>query len=242
MKITKVTGSLIIAAIIGGCATVPDSIDVADRTKLVSFEQVSKTIAQSSNTNMPVGEKARWGGRIVLVENKKDVSEIEIVFFPESDGGKPKTSMPSAGRFKAIVEGFVDPLVFEQGRLITVVGEVGSMQTGIIGEQDYEYPTLIAKGYYMWKESTNVRVELDTFGFSPFGYHAGFSRSYFNPWYDPWYHQNQSYRVRVNKYNGHSQGGTVSPTKSQPSIKQNTNYRSVSPKQSIQNSKPRIER
>lgn len=232
IKTTKVAAAIIIVAALGACAIVPDSIDVADASKLVPFDRVNKVKTQSPDSNISLGEKARWGGKIVAVENKKDASEIEIVFFPETDYGKPKTSMPSMGRFKAVVEGFVDPLVFEQGRLITVVGEVGNMQTGIIGEQEYAYPTLNAKGYYMWKETTDIKVELDTFGFYPFGYHSGFNRSYFNPWYDPWYTRNQRYRMRVNKYNGHSQGSTVSPSQSQgqrptssPSTSRSTNQK-----------------
>ena len=200
---------------LSACVNVPSEIDVAGNANLVAFEKVSNSTivvgpdAGTSTTEINTGKKARWGGKIVSVVNKKDVSEIEVVFFPENKYGKPITSMSSAGRFKAVVEGFVDPLVFEEGRLITVVGEVGEGQTGIIGEQSYLYPTLNAMGYYMWKESTNINVEIDTFGFTPFGYRSGFNHNFFNPWYDPWYRRHQRARIRIDKYNGHSQGGQV---------------------------------
>jgi len=220
-NITLIAGILVIS-VLSGCANVPNEIDVAKNADLVAFDKVSANIIKVGPSNgMPqahsdLGKKARWGGKIVAVENKKDVSEIEIIFFPENSYGKPKTGMPSAGRFKAVVEGFVDPLVFEQGRLITVVGEVGDGQSGIIGEQAYLYPTLNAMGYYMWKESTDINVELDTFGFSPFGYRSHFHSSFFNPWYDPWYSRHQRTRIRVERYNGHSQGATVTRS-TQPS-------------------------
>lgn len=219
IKNIKLLAGVLAFSLVTGCVNVPNEIDVAENTNLVPFDKVNASIVNvgpstdASLTTDNSGQKARWGGKIVSVVNKKDVSEIEVVFFPENSYGKPKTGMPSSGRFKAVVEGFVDPLVFEQGRLITVVGEVGQSQSGIIGEQDYLYPTLNAMGYYMWKESTNINVELDTFGFSPFSYRSGFNNSFFNPWYDPWYRRHQRARIRVDKYNGHSQGGQVKRTR-----------------------------
>jgi outer membrane lipoprotein len=211
-------------ATLGGCTVVPKPIDVAKNESLIPFEQVSaqtQTLEASQQT-APLtaqGEKARWGGKIVSVENKKDVSEIEVVFFPENSFGKPRTGEPSAGRFKAVVKGFVDPIVFEQGRLITVVGEVGDIQTGLIGEQSYQYPTLNALGYHMWKQTTDV--EVDTFAFAPFGYYAGYNRSFFSPWYDPWHFRSYRQRLRFTHNNGHQQGATVR-TRMSPQTPANT--------------------
>ena len=172
--------------IISGCTMVPEQIDVAENQNLVSFETLSK----DKSNNSVKGEKARWGGKIVSVTNKKDVSEIEIIYFPENRFGKPITGDESSGRFKAVVDGFIDPIVFEQGRLITVVGEVGDMQMDIIGEQEYQYPTLSAQGYYMWKESRAA----EAYAFSPFFFRAGFHPGFFNPWYDPFWHRRYSSR------------------------------------------------
>jgi outer membrane lipoprotein len=212
---------------VSACTVVPEPIQVADTNTLVSFEEVANNL----ESDVQVGKQARWGGRIVAVENKKDVSEIEIVFFPESSSGKPRIGQESGGRFKAVVDGFVDPLVFEQNRLITVVGEVGAAQTGIIGEQNYTYPTLNAVGYYMWRQTSEV--EVDQIGFVPFTgrgffgrafygnpfYVSPFYRSAFSPWYDPWgpsFHT----RLRVVHKDGHTQGAKVTlPNKvSQPNI------------------------
>ena len=82
----------------------------------------------------------------------------------------------------------------------------------------------------MWKETTDVRVELDSFGFSPFGYSSGFHSSFFNPWYDPWYSRYQRTRGRLIKYNGHSQGGTVTRSNS-PSGTSQRNVSRVSERQ-----------
>jgi outer membrane lipoprotein len=197
--------------IITGCAIVPNEIDVNESEKLVSFEAVSKDKENLSAK----GEKARWGGKIVSVVNKKDVSEIEIVYFPENRYGKPVTGDDSSGRFKAVVEGFIDPVVFESGRLITVVGEVGDITLDIIGEQEYQYPTLKAQGYYMWKE----KRPMEAYAFSPFGFRPGFHPGFFYPWYDPFWHSRFSSRFYLhnrfhtgnrNHHRGHRQWGNSS--------------------------------
>jgi len=138
--------------LVGGCVIVPEQIKVSDDESLISFE----SIINGSKTGQ--GEKARWGGEIVSVDNKKEYSEIEILQYPSNQYGKPRTSRDSAGRFKVQVSGFIDPLVFEKGRLITFLGELGVPAEGIIGEQAYIYPVLIANGYYMWKETEEYRV------------------------------------------------------------------------------------
>ncbi len=205
--ISILVGILVLAA----CNIVPNQIAVEENTNLVNYKSIDKTQVSPSQ----VGELARWGGKIVSVENKKDVSEIEVVFFPESRSGKPRVGDESLGRFKAVVKGFVDPLVFEEGRLVTVVGSVGELTEGVIGEQTYKYPTLDAKGYYMWRKTTDLEVE--SVGFSPFLYSQHYRRGFFSPWYDPWWGKRQ--RVRVIHDNGHSQGSRVRPTpKSQPRV------------------------
>lgn len=189
--------------LIGGCTAVPSPIDVDEKEILTPFE----VLATNKDDASYIGSKARWGGKIVKVENKQDVSEIEVVFFPENSFGKPRTGQASAGRFKAVVEGFVDPIVFEKNRLITVVGEVSEVQSGLIGDQTYQYPTLNALGYHMWKETTEVDV--DAYMFSPFGFHAGYHRGFFSPWYDPFWGTKRRVKLRVTEYNGHKQGARV---------------------------------
>ncbi|MFC3120548.1 Slp family lipoprotein [Agaribacter flavus] len=201
----KTLGILICILGLSACSTIPQEISVNENAKLIHYTNIDTS--QASPTQK--GELARWGGKIVGVENKKDVSEIEVVLFPEGNAGKPNVGGESPGRFKAVVEGFVDPLVFETDRLITVVGKVGDFSQGLIGEQNYTYPTVDAVGYYMWKKTEEVQV--DNIGFSPFLYSRHYRRNFFNPWYDPFGGHRERYRVIYN--GGHSQGKKVVPVK-----------------------------
>jgi outer membrane lipoprotein len=190
------TSIVALAMLVGGCAIVPEQIEVSNEESLISFE----SIINGSKTGQ--GEKARWGGEIVSVENKEDYSEIEILQYPSNHNGKPRTSLDSAGRFKVQVSGFIDPLVFEKGRLITFLGQLGDPAEGIIGEQAYVYPVLLASGYYMWKETEEYQVS----GFyysqlSPY-WGMGLSRNYWRPY---GFYQNRSV-IRVQK--NRSKSGT----------------------------------
>ena len=89
-----------------GCTIVPDSIDVPEGTQLVSY---SKAVTSSANAQ---GQKARWGGMIVGVENKPNKTFIELAHFPLNHYGKPSTNGETSGRFKVQIDGFVDPIVF----------------------------------------------------------------------------------------------------------------------------------
>ncbi len=77
-----------------GCTIVPDSIDVPEGTQLVSY---SKAVTSSANAQ---GQKARWGGMIVGVENKPNKTFIELAHFPLNHYGKPSTNGETSGRFK----------------------------------------------------------------------------------------------------------------------------------------------
>ncbi len=168
-----------------GCAIVPDAIDVKDDTSLVSY-----TRAVTSG-NAQLGEPARWGGVIVGVENKPQKTFVEVVHFPLNHYGKPNTSAETVGRFKVLIDGFVDPISFEEGRTVTFVGSVGSPTAGMVGEQPYMYPTLNAQDYHLWRKE----VAYDVSGIY-FNYHTGWYSPYMSPYFHPSWRFHRS-RVRV---------------------------------------------
>ncbi|WP_229333442.1 Slp family lipoprotein [Glaciecola sp. MH2013] len=206
MKIPLVAAAVFLA----GCAVYPDQIDVADDVNLVSYEQILN--GESAGT----GSMARWGGEIVAVENKADYSEIEILHYQNNHYGKPRATAQSAGRFKVRVRDFIDPLVFSKGRLVTFIGEIGEPAEGVIGEQTYVYPVLLADGYHMWKKTQDY--DIAAFHFSPFspfwafgprfGYHRGWR----------FYDQGGTVRVKVkDSVSGQSnRAGRSSPSTRSP--------------------------
>lgn len=204
--------------LITGCVIVPDPIKVSDTVNLASYE----SILNGNETGE--GAPVRWGGQIVAVENKKEYSELEILQYPSNHYGKPRSNLDSAGRFKVRISGFLDPLVFEKGRLITFLGELGEPAEGIIGEQAYMYPVVLASGYYMWKdveeyEVTGFHYSVD----SPF-WGMGLRHSYYRPY--GFYHNKAKIRVErkrskssesTSRSNAAGQGGSADRSKDKSS-------------------------
>lgn len=170
--------------IMSGCALVPENIQVADEDQLVSYEQVV-SVAKGKSLNKP----ARWGGLIAKVDNQKDGSVVEVVSFPLNHYGKPVIVDESAGRFKVKMGDFLDPVVFENGRVITFTGKVAEPIEGVVGEQAYIYPTLDGESFHLWRkesqyEVSGVNVGLHP-GFFPGFYGPGFYNGFYPGFYGP---------------------------------------------------------
>ena len=191
---------LLTVFLFAGCTIVPDSIEVPEGTQLVSY---SKAVTSGANAQ---GQKARWGGMIVGVENKPNKTFIELAHFPLNHYGKPSTNGETSGRFKVQIDGFVDPIVFEEGRAATFLGTVTAPTAGMVGEQPYIYPTIIADDYHMWRKQEVYDV--NTYFFN---YHTG--------WYSPFYRFNGPWmyphfnRTRVIRYENAPSKATL-PSKS----------------------------
>ena len=124
-----------------------------------------------TDTRRFAGSEVRWGGSIIKVENKASNTLIEIVERPLEKNGKPRIDRTSAGRFIARFVGFVDPVVYENGRLLTIIGRIDSELSRPIGEFNYSFPLVTVSSSYLWPKE--VRHE---------------QRNVYPPWwyYDPW--------------------------------------------------------
>jgi outer membrane lipoprotein len=163
---------LLVLVILGlaGCSTIPESIQLEDETNLLSYQQVSAGPEQAA------GNKVRWGGVIARVDNLKQNTRLEMLYYPLKGYGRPITSDESAGRFRVYIDGFLDPMVYKTGRLLTVIGEVGGSESGTVGEHEYVFPVINASGYHMWKNIDRVTV-------STIGVGMGYWPGYYSSWY-----------------------------------------------------------
>lgn len=169
---------LILPLILSACSTIPEQVRTMDEQILVSYADVK---------NDPAGKqaaKARWGGVIAEVENRKDYTVLEVVNFKLNHSTKPVSANESLGRFKVYYKGLLDPVIYQKGKSVTAVGVITTAEQGKIGELDYQFPVLMASGIYLWKETpkVNVRVNADPL---------------MSPFYDPFYYRNPFSRPRT---------------------------------------------
>lgn len=158
-----------LAALAAGCATtVPERIARPPAADLGVTQARAEPDAHR-------GEAVRWGGTIIAVDNDADESRLEIIARPLRRDGRPLEVDSSAGRFMVVVDGFLDPAIFVEGRDITVYGLLEGERTGRIGDRDYTYPLVRAVEYQLWRTT------------EPRNYAPGYrSYYYYDPWYSPW--------------------------------------------------------
>lgn len=181
-----------VMAIASGCSVIPDDISVADDTNLVSYNRAV------TGGDGVIGQTARWGGIIVEVENKPQQTFVEIVNFPLNHYGKPNANEETIGRFKVKMDGFVDPINFEKGRLITFVGEVQKPIAGMVGEQPYMYPLIMGDNFHLWRENSVNYIHPLFFDYR-MGWYSPFYYGAYRPFYSPWnYGLGFSTRYRYN--------------------------------------------
>lgn len=156
----------ITAALFSGCANIPENLRTSEGQSPISME-AAKTAATT-----PVGQIGRWGGQIVGVTNLADKTRIEILSKPLGDTTRPRDTDRNHGRFAAYFPGFLEPALYAQGREITVLGRIGAMESGQVGESDYRFTTLEAQSHKLWpKRVPVVYSEPDVFIVPGFGFY-----------------------------------------------------------------------
>ena len=97
------------------------------------------------------GARVRWGGTVAEIRNRPDHTELEIVARPLGGDGRPREEDRSAGRFIARVPAFLDPAIYERGRLVTVAGEITGLRRGTVGEYPYRFPVVAVFAHHLWE-------------------------------------------------------------------------------------------
>lgn len=159
----------LLALIAAGCSSnIPQPI----REKATGDLQLAEA---RGNIEHFVGNRVRWGGTIAAVENRAEETWIEVVGRKLDSEGEPTVSDNSEGRFIAVLSGFYDPVIFAEGRSLTVAGTLEGETSRPIGSHAYRYPIVRVETHYLWAE----KKEPDYYYRDPFLYDPFF--------YDPWY-------------------------------------------------------
>ena len=109
------------------------------------------------------GNQVIWGGRIVHVSNLADHSEIELLAYPLDSSQRPRANDSGSGRFIAVLHGYVEPLDYPAGALMTVDGKLNGTRSGKVGEADYLFPLVDVTQSHVWtaeemeKGRSNIR-------------------------------------------------------------------------------------
>jgi outer membrane lipoprotein len=119
-----------------GCTT---GISQKSRTQINYTGPFSAVQAQPETYT---GKIVMWGGRIVENLPKGKAAELVVLQLELKENGYPIESDKSEGRFLVRSDKFLDPAIYYEGALITVVGRLEGSETQNIGEMPYVYPVV----------------------------------------------------------------------------------------------------
>ncbi len=97
------------------------------------------------------GARVRWGGLVVRDSVGPVHSTLTILAYPLGSNGRPRLRDLPEGRFQAVAPGYLDPMLFARGQLVTVVGTVIGTRVGRIGEARYVYPRVQILATHIWR-------------------------------------------------------------------------------------------
>jgi len=91
-----------------------------------------------------------WGGSVVSVKNLPDSTEIEILAYPLDRSQRPRLDGNAAGRFIAVLPGYVESLNYPVGAPVTVSGTLDGSRAGRVGEASYVFPRVKVAQSHAW--------------------------------------------------------------------------------------------
>lgn len=132
---------------VSGCTTI-----ISDQSlKLVNCDEPFKSIKAAPENY--IGKTVLLGGRIASIRNSADGAQLEIVQLELTSQNYPENSFISYGRLIATNSSYMDPLIFKNGMLITLVGELKGKKTLRLDDMDYTYPLISMREWYLWPGS-----------------------------------------------------------------------------------------
>lgn len=170
-----------VLALLAGCATYPLPPEILNPP----IPDLSVAEVQGAPARH-MGQPVRWGGRILEVRNRPQVTEIEVLATALGDSGVPSTDGAGLGRFIAEIAGFLDPAEYPRDRRITVAGRVTGTQTRSVGDYPYSYPVVTVTQYRIWAPSPPAPYwHRYPYYYGPPFYPWGWGYPW-RPWYPGW--------------------------------------------------------
>lgn len=171
-----------VALMLSGCVTVPDAIKGSSPTPQQDLARVMNA------PQLYVGQEARFGGKVVDVQNQQGKTRLEIATVSLDSGARPVLGEVSRGRILADVNGFLDPVDF-RGQLVTVVGTISGSVDGKIGNTPYKFMLMNVTGYKRWRVTQQVVMPpqpIDPWFYGARARHYGYGYGYgYGGWYNP---------------------------------------------------------
>lgn len=130
--------------LITACSQIPEKLATDSGQRLLPYPPADQPYQP--------GQQARWGGVIAAIENRADSTVLDVVNFPLGSNSRPRPGDESDGRFRVYVRGFLEPHIYQPGRLITVLGKTGPREAVTLDQHRLVQPVVYSSAVYLWPE------------------------------------------------------------------------------------------
>ena len=155
----KLASAISFVLLLSACSSLPPQL-VSDNPHVITQYDVWQSQPQKT-------QEVRLGGVIANVTNLTSKTRVEIVNLPINSAGKPDINQEPTGRFAAYFTGFIDPVTFAEGRLITVLGKAIGTEQADVGEFEYTFPVMAVQGHRLWRIEERVIIYSGFDDFAP---------------------------------------------------------------------------
>lgn len=109
-----------------------------------------------ADPDQKLGETAMFGGRIIAAQVIDKGTELTVLQLELGSSDRPLNNDQSKGRFIIRSTQFLDPALYPEGTLITVVGKIAGSQERTIGQMPYRYPVIDPLEIKKWPVETDT--------------------------------------------------------------------------------------
>jgi outer membrane lipoprotein len=162
----------LILFLISGCAYPISQQWRQQAKKDLTFDQAAQ------NPESYIGSIVIWGGVILEVSNPSDGGKITVLQGPLDSDEYPHEDV-TYGQFIAKAPTFLDPVIYNKGRKITLAGEIIGKKVTPSGEMQLTYPVVSMKGVFLWNRK-RVWWEPPSY----YGWKWDFYEPFSSPYYD----------------------------------------------------------
>jgi outer membrane lipoprotein len=136
--------------ILTGCA---GSISKEARSRISYFGPFN-TVQQEPEKYK--SQTVMWGGKVITIKTNNHLMEMVVLQLDLGNRHRPLDNDQSQGRFIIRSSQFLDPAIYPQGTLITVVGPLTGSTVRNIGEMQYRYPVIDITEIKKWKPAADA--------------------------------------------------------------------------------------
>lgn len=153
---TKLIVIVFFSVMLSACSSLPESLVTTNEKVITDYQEWLNTPVKEVN-------EVRLGGIIAKVTNLKNKTRIEVVNLPISSSGKPNLDSEPQGRYVGYYYGYLEPMSFAKGRLVTLLGVNDGEETGKVDDFEMTFRVMRITGSHLWRiEETIVVQEIES--------------------------------------------------------------------------------